>query len=457
MRYDGRMIAVFLSALSTVGWADAGYLGDPIQNAAPLLEADTQVTMSAEEVVIELLSPEIDGRELTEEERWELDWETNQQLHPDNRVVAAFEFTNTGPAQTVTMYVPLAVRHPFYGPYLWIEDEAAALETISIRVDGEPVEPYAVYRGVWDPDSYRDYGSWEELAPLIEPLQETEPAVGADFYFRNGATDPAAEVANPPHAAESLLAAWDVEFPAGESRLVEYSQRYEWSMDYLYTSFRFCYPLYTGAGWAGQIGRGRITVVGDPDFDWSYLAAAQGFCLPPAQRESDYELSFAAPFDKGVLLPDYAGDYDRALVWEFTDLEPVGGLESWKTFNPDFGDIYNADYDAWRAALDRGEEPPPDGRRATLIYLALGAAPNSYMVLDTSPVGMPVYDAPEGEPLAARAFYGDVVRVEERRNDWIYGSWWSPWSGDDQGYAGWLPLTVVDDDGLVRPRLIPQY
>jgi hypothetical protein len=59
--------------------------------------------------------------------------------------------------------------------------------------------------------------------------------------------------------------------------------------------------------------------------------------------------------------------------------------------------------------------------------------------------------------MAARAFYGDVVRVEERRDDWIYGTWWSPWSGDDEHYAGWLPLTVVNDDGLVRPRLIPQY
>ncbi len=446
-----RTLVAALTALVVAASADAGYLGSPLQNAEPLGE-HAGIQMAAEEVVILLSAPEVDGRELTEEERWELEWEEQLRLHPGVEVAAAFEFVNDGPADEVLMYVPLQVRHPFYGPYLWIEDEAAALDVIEIFVDGEPVEPFAVYRGVWREDEHND---WDELLEIIDPLNDEKPADGELFCFLNGATSSEDENPNPPYAAESLLAAWRVEFPAGESRLVEYRQRYDFSTDYEYHSFRFCYPLYTGAGWAGDIGRGRITVLGEPDFDWSYLAEYLGIYLPPPTWEADYPLRFEGPFAGSTLLEGFAGEYERILVWSFADLEPVGGVESWKTFNPDFGDIYNADYHEWSAALERGDKPAPDGRQATMVYLALGEPADGFMVIDPSPKGLTAYDEPDGEPLERGPLYTNILRVDERRGDWLHGSWYD--FGTSTEHEGWVPLTATGDEGLVRPRLMPQY
>lgn len=451
MSYRTSLFVIALTALVVTVDADAGYLGSPSQNAEPLGE-HAGIQMAAEEVVILLSAPEVDGRELSVEERWELEWEEQLRLHPGVEVAASFDFVNDGPADEVLMYVPLQVRHPFYGPYLWIEDETAALDVIEVYVDGEPVEPFAVYRGVWRDEDYND---WDELAGVIEPLSDEKPADGESFCFLNGATNPRDENPNPPYPAESLLAAWRVEFPAGGSRLVEYRQSYSFSSDYEYHSFRFCYPLYTGAGWADDIGRGRITVLGEPDFDWSYLAEYLGLYLPTPDWEAGYPLEFDESFAESVLLERFTGEYERALVWSFADLEPVGGVESWKTFNPDFGDIYNADYYEWSAALERGEKPEPDGRQATLVYLALGEPADGFMVIDPHPAGLTAYDEPEGEPLEQGPVYTNILRVDERRGDWLHGSWYDYETSTE--HEGWAPLTVTGDDGLVLPRLMPQY
>ncbi len=423
---------------------DAGYLGDLTSGATPIGE-HTSIVMTAEEVVIELRSEEVVYE----------DWSSTRY---SATITADFLFTNTGEANTVYTYIPYSVMTIFVSVLYDAVDMAIPLENPRVLVDGEPVEVRKLCVGNFD-ESVLEGGTWEEFAERALPLFDEQPENGEPFYFRRYFTDSEYGLGDITHPADALLAYWEVPFAADETKLVEYVQEYSLTSDYGEQVFRLTYPLFTGAGWRGDIGFGRVTVVPGEGCDWSDLRYYTGLHLPLPEEVEGHRLEICgdiadhAAFGKSDLASYDGGDYERALVWEFTDYEPHPGQLNSYALYPDIGDLGTYQYmlhEDYEAGFEESYDNPWD---YSMIYLYLGEYPPSYFfVVETD--GVPLFDSPGGNPLDdARIGFTHGARVLDWEGNWIKVSW-KDWESDRSG-EGWANLLPLDEDWLVVPSLLP--
>ncbi|HUT98703.1 MAG TPA: hypothetical protein VM054_06470, partial [bacterium] len=405
-----KLKVLLILSLVAAALGDAGYLGSVSSGASPI-GGHPGIAMTAEDVVIELRREHVDYE----------DWSANIY---DATVTADFLFTNTGDADTVYMYIPHAVRTAFVSYLYEAEDMDTPLENPRVLVDGEPVEVRKVCLGAFDPE-YMGETTWDEFAELTRPLFDAEPKAGGPFYFTRYFVEGDEEWGGKiTHPAEAVLAYWEVPFAPGETKLVEYVQDYALTSDYGESVFRLTYPLFTGAGWSGAIGSGRVSVVSGEGCDWGDLLYYVGLHLPlPADRDG-YRLDVLDPIadrsDFGKCdLARYDGEkYPRALVWQFSDYEPYPGQLNCNALYPDIGDIGNSQYmlyDDFDAGVVEAYVNPWD---YSMIYLYLGRyAPTYFLSANTE--GVPLYDSPGGEPLGESVAFTRSAEILGQEGNWV--------------------------------------
>jgi hypothetical protein len=437
-----KFLGILLVASAALG--DAGYLGSITSGASPI-GAHPSIAMTAEEVVIEL------RREHVDYEDWSADVYSAT-------VTADFLFTNTGGADTVYMYIPHSVLTVFVSYLYDAEEMETPLENPRVLVDGEPVEVRKVCLGAFDSEYMGDV-TWDEFAGYTGALFAEKPDEGGPFYFTRYFTDTEEDWGGKiTHPAGAVLAYWEVPFAPGETKLVEYVQDYAMTSDYGEKVFRLTYPLFTGAGWSGAIGEGVVSVVAGEGCDWDDLLYYVGLHLPLPVEEEGYRVDVLdaiadhPDFGKGELA-NYDGEkYPRALVWNFADYEPYPGrLDSYALY-PDVGDIGNTQYmlhDEFEAGEVESYSNPWD---YSMIYLYLGRfAPTYYLCVNEA--GVPLYDAPGGEPLDVGVGFTHGAEILEQDGNWAKLAW-SDWETGGEG-VGWANLLPLDDDWLVLPSLLP--
>lgn len=324
-----RSIVIFFSVIflaTGISSADLGYFVSIAQNPVPagIPGWHPAIEMTAEDVVIEVLGP---GKA---------------------EITADFLFTNNGNAETVIMYFPISVMTPQIS-HLWnLEETTPVLDSPVVTVNGESVEVYPLLRGRWSP-RWNEL-TWEEVLKFSTPLTVEEPDTNAVFFYMlhpscwgSLTMDLVSPLDVPDRLvmmADGFMAAWTVDFDAGEQILVEYCMEYRMSSDredYVYTVF---YPLYTGAGWAGSIGKGRISVIKGEWFvwqtliDWTSLSMTEGVEVENLELDPFPEFSDLVTWEKTRLSQLTGNTYYRALVWEFSDFEPVITPSVWQAFYP---------------------------------------------------------------------------------------------------------------------------
>jgi len=439
----GKLKVVFLLLLAAAALGDAGYLGSISSGASPI-GGHPAIAMTAEDVVIELRREHVDYE----------DWSTEVY---DATVTADFLFTNTGDADAVYMYIPRSVLTVFVSYLYDAEDMDTPLENPRVLVDGEPVEVRKVCLGAFEPECMGET-TWDEFAELTRPLFDEKPKEGQPFYFTKYFADPEEEWGKVTHPAEAVLAYWEVPFSPGEIRLVEYVQDYALTSDYGERVFRLTYPLFTGAGWSGSIGSGRVSVVPGEGCDWADLCYNVGLHLPLPVEEEGYRLDVLGgiadhpAFDKCDLANFDGEKYPRALVWQFSDYEPYPGQVNSYSLYPDIGDIGGTQYmlyDDFEAGNTEAYDNPWD---YSMIYLYLGPRAPSYF-LSANTEGVQLYDYPDGEPLGESIAFTRSAEILEREGNWVKVRS-SDW---ETGVAveGWANLLPLDGKGLVLPSLLP--
>ncbi|MCD4733713.1 hypothetical protein K8R78_05690, partial [bacterium] len=246
--------------------------------------------------------------------------------------------------------------------------------------------------------------------------------------------------------AKSTIIYWSVSFAEGEDQLVYYSEEYEASSDYDMRSKQLTYPLFTGAGWNAPIGWGRVAVVVSEQSLWDELFFYTGVAMPPPTWQRDFtEANFS--------MLDYLGyTHELALVWEFEEFEPITSNTHWYSFYPELGDMGAYLYmDIEHGPYEEGGKPPEQPWNSSYIKLAWGEGENSYFVVPFE--GLPLYDAPAGEELGRIAFGSTTVQVLEIIEDWAMVTIHDYM--DDTDSKGWIELYPLDDDGLVKPTILP--
>jgi hypothetical protein len=438
-----RLSVTLLVILAAAALGDAGYLGSVSSGASPIGE-HPHIEMTAEEVVVELRSEEVEYE----------DWSARRYYAT---VTADFLFTNEGDAETVYMYIPHTVMTLFVSVLYEAVEMEAPVENPRVSVDGEPVEVHKLCVGPFDPDWVGDR-SWEEFVELSRPLFGEKPEEGEPFYFTNYFTGTEMYWDEISHPADALLAYWEAPFEAGETVLVEYVQEYYLTSDYGEQVFRLTYPLFTGAGWRGDIDLGRVTVVPGENCDWSDLRYYTGLHLPLPEEEEDRRLEVCdgiaahAAFEKCRLAAYDGEEYERALVWEFSDYEPHPGQLNSCSLYPDIGDLGTYQFmlhDDYEAGLEESYDNPWD---YSMIYLYLGDfLPTYFFAVNTE--GVPLFDSPGGEELGARIGFTRGAQVSDWEGNWIKVSW-RDWESERSG-EGWANLLPLDEDWTVVPSLLP--
>ncbi|MCX7022214.1 MAG: hypothetical protein NTW26_08100 [bacterium] len=259
-----------------------------------------------------------------------------------------------------------------------------------------------------------------------------------------------------------MLAYWEVPFAPGETKLVEYVQDYALTSDYGERVFRLTYPLFTGAGWSGSIGSGRVSVVPGEGCDWNDLCYNVGLHLPLPVEEEGYRLDVLGgiadqpAFDKCDLAKYDGESYPRALVWRFSDYEPYPGQVNSYSLYPDIGDIGGTQYmlyDDFDAGVVEAYDNPWD---YSMIYLYLGPRVPTYF-LSATIAGVPLYDSPGGDvitsPLGESIAFTRGAEIVEREGNWVKTT--SSDSETGAAVEGWANLLPLDSGGLVLPSLLP--
>ncbi|MBA7643482.1 hypothetical protein ES703_51208 [subsurface metagenome] len=396
-------------------------------------------------MVIELLSEEVEYE----------DWSST---HYNATITADFLFTNTGGADTLYMYIPHAVMTVFVSVLYNAMDMDVPLENPRVLVDGEPVEVRKLCVGDFDPDWPGDR-AWEEIAEAAQPLFDEKPQEGEPFYFTRYFADPENDRWDITYPADALLAYWEVPFAAGETKLIEYIQEYSLTSDYGEQVFRLTYPLFTGAGWRGDIGFGRVTVVPGEGCDWNDLRYYIGLHLPLPEEVEGHRLEVFgdiadhAAFDECGLAGYDGVNYERALIWEFSDYEPHPGQLNSYALYPDIGDLGTDQYMLHGDFEDGLEESYDNPWDYSMIYLYLGKYPPGYFfAVDTA--GVPLFDSPGGDPLDdARIGFTKRAVISEWEGNWVKTTS-HDWETETTA-EGWVNLLPLDEDWLVTPSLLP--
>ncbi len=275
-------------------------------------------------------------------------------------ITAAFLFTNTGAADTVIMYFPLVVRTLTMGPALPLIDITDPLRAPSVSINGSYIEVHPMIGNTWLPE-YNEY-RWEDIRSEVMTMTETEPDMGEVYFYTVEAEnwhsydyidliydhyDEITFVEELQLLCNSLNASWIVPFSAGEEVLVEFCIEYTMSSEYENPYCTMIYPLYTGASWTGSIGEGRITAVPAGGLKFSDFHSWYSVSMPDAEIVEGLayvplsEISDCVSF-ANTELADFSGThFDSALVWIFTDFEPVVSPTHWQFFyyspdNPDY-------------------------------------------------------------------------------------------------------------------------
>ncbi len=437
-----KVLPILIFVVGALG--DAGYLGSITAGASPIGEHPS-IEMTAEEVVIELRSEDVVYE----------DWSTTRY---DATITADFLFTNTGEEDTVYMHIPYSVMTIFVSVLYGAVEMEEPLENPRVLVDGEPVEVRKLCVGPFDSDWSGD-GTWEEFVELSQPLFREKPDEGEPFYFTRYFTDSETHWDAISHRADALLAYWEVPFEAGETKLVEYVQEYSLTSDYGEQVFRLTYPLFTGAGWHGDIGYGRVSVVPGEGCDWNDLRYYVGLHLPLPEEEEDHRLEVFdaiadhAAFGKCDLAGYDGGEYERALVWEFSDYEPHPGQLNSYALYPDIGDIGTYQYmlhEDYEAGFEESYDNPWN---YSMIYLYLGKHPPGYFfAVETE--GVPLHNSPGGDPLDdARIGFTRRAVISEWEGNWVKTTS-HDWETETT-VEGWANLLPLDEDWLVMLGLLP--
>jgi hypothetical protein len=317
----------FFLLLTGFSEADMGYFASIAQNPVPagVPGWHPSIEMTAEDVLIQL------------------------GYRGQARITADFLFTNRGEAETVVMYFPVTVMNPQISALWSLEDISYPLDTPIVTVDGEAAEVFPLLRSRWYPET--GFLTWEDIEKFATPLTASEPDTGETFFYimdpscwGNLTMDFISELDTPDimaMEADAMMAAWAVEFEEGQQVLVEYSLDFTMSSYYEEYEYTLFYPLYTGTGWAGAIGRGRITVVPERQSgDWNSRPEFESISMPDGQRlESHFlepleEMTAMFSWDKTLLSEFTNSTYYRALLWEFENFEPVITRSVWFDFYP---------------------------------------------------------------------------------------------------------------------------
>jgi len=328
-------LAATIMIFASHSFADAGYLRSIVQNPVPASSLSTSIEMTSEDVLIEIYPGGYAG------------------------ITASFLFTNFGVADTVIMYFPVTVHTLTMGPGLGLYDITDPLDSPVITVNGIQTEVHPMIGNTWLPQ-YNEY-TWQDVRSEVFTMNEAEPDTGEfycyivdpdswdDYDFMKLVYGDSGELSLLEELltfVNSLNASWTVPFGCGEEVLVEVSMEYNMSSGYEDPYFTMIYPLFTGASWAGSIGTGRITAVAAGELSFTDFDSWYSVAMPDPVIAEDliYEplrsISCADGFENTVLAA-YSGEYyESALVWEFTDFEPVVSPSEWQYFyyspeNPD--------------------------------------------------------------------------------------------------------------------------
>lgn len=437
-------IFVLLFLLPPAVFADAGNLGSVAQGPVPLSGVSTSVEMLCQDVLIEV------GRS-------------------DYRITGDFLFHSPNDEGDVYMYFPVDVITPFISTLysaMWADD---LVERVSVSVNGRETEVFPLVIAQWHGDPGIGL-TWERALEALRPLYRNEPDPGEPAYFTRmpslaeftGSEDPIDSI-YPVLEGQAVNAAWKVDFSAGDTLLVEYAVTGTMTTDYDSTKAILCYPLQTGSTWAGNIGRGRITVVPSDGTDGEQITFATGVMMPPPERRSSFsfhplEEVARTPWFGGTRLSRFTGrSYNAGYEWNFYGFEPEVASTGWRALYPGLGDMYAVIVDSllrWR----EGElANRPRGWGGSFIYL--------YMA-DHHPKGLTVITG-EGVPLRRSPHEGAEaltmlpvtcwVETEEWRDGWVLvnaevlGCF-----GDDAGeYTGWVELYRIGEDSLLLPTVLP--
>lgn len=438
-----RLTLLLLTTLVSLSFADAGYLGSISSGplTLPAVGEHPSIAMTAEEVIIELYPPEVSLRE----EGWE--WEENRAT-----ITAQFLFDNNGPAAEVMMYMPVGITTVFSPSFPTGAYNDELLDRYRVWTEDGELPLRRAFIGRYKPELKQDL-SWEEYSLLVEPLFPEEPEPGEPFYFQTiqlpeGTPLPEGfETWDPLHYAKTTVIFWSVSFNKDESQLVYYREECYPSSDYDMQAKQLTYPLFTGAGWDAPIGWGRVAVVVSEQSLWEQMFFYTGVAMPPPTWQEDFT-------EVNLSTPDYIGRvHDRALVWEFEDFEPVVSKANWYTFYPELGDMgtYLLYMDVVHGPFEEGAEPPSQPWNSSYIKLAWGASRTSYFVVPFE--GLPLYDKSEGEEIETVAFGSTSLKVEEIANGWAAVTVHDYDAETDS--KGWIELYPLDDDGLVKPTILP--
>jgi len=455
------VIFALICVISGFVLSDAGFLGSPIQNPSPAIftTEHPSIEMVSEDVLIELHSNFDKALENADNER---------RVYAD--ITARFVFKNTGDKTVVSMYIPLALMTIFVSK-IYLEPNEVR-DMIDVYVDGNKVIVEPLYTGIYDSNFLKETGlSWKKFSKEIKAINKTEPKDGEFIHFRNYffvSTDDISLETEPYYDALALSASWSVSFNKGETKIIECSYICDFTSDYSYNTFRFTYPLFTGASWKDSIGSGRIVVVPSNDFNWNDIKYYIGLYLPEPEVTENYCYQMMSKFDgdsenmKGILSKYDSRTFKDSIVFTFDNLEPVVSKLSWLSYYPDI----EVSHESIPESMDEisGEHKEGDdvgsgakeGFIGTMIYIYVSRdfMPDPYYI--ASPSGIPVYESPEGKgklTMVDILSYGTGLDIIEDRGDWIKVSYIQPNGEKNEGV--WIKRSAKDERGLILPIIIP--
>lgn len=432
-------------AMPAAVFADAGYLGSVAQGPVPAGRESTHVRMVCQDVLIEV-------------------GENTYSITGD------FLFASEADEGPVYMYFPLDVLTPFVGALYSAMEPEDLLRRVSVTVDGERAEVFALMVCEWDP-AYMPPADWKRVVELLEPLSEERPEAGRPLYVRRmvgerelSGSPRGDDSAHPALRCQSVNAAWIAEAPPGDTVLVECVVTGNMSTDYFGERAILCYPLQTGSSWSGPIGRGRVTVVTADSIPMSSMVYTTGVMMPPESRPTPFQYM---PLPQISRHPAFPGSrlarlegraYGGALVWSFRDFEPALAPTGWRALHPGLGDMYGLVADSvgsWRSG-DIERRPAAWAGSYVYIYLS-NDQPEGLSVISVD--GLPLRRSPEeGAEALAVLPVSTGLNLLERRGSWlrVRARVDEPLGGGSAGErTGWVNLRRIGEEGLVLPSALP--
>lgn len=430
----GFLVFLFFLLCSQL-FSDAGYLRSVTSGPSPvLIDNDSiEIQMSYEEVFIS--------------------------IYEDSGIIKAqvnsvFVFDNFGDESEVLMYFPLEVRTPFYP--VGLSNYWADSLKIEVLVDGKICPVDIFYYDVWDSSMMRDM-SWEEFSACYEVLNINEPQEGEPLFYK--IDEKSRDFA---YEAKALLAFWKVKFDEKSTKFIEFSQEYLLTSDYENKMFRLSYPLFTGSSWANNIRKGRISVLFEDEEVKRALKFFIGSLMPLPEvyldgyTASDPLKEISERYKSDNLSKFYNRSYAGAIIWNFSDLEPLPANFRHHAFYPDIPDVGTEIMMEYMNFMEGSITEFKNPWCISFVYIILGDYhPNSYYVRTVQGVdfyenrelmGLPVFYAHYLSSLKLIEIGDSSSKFEVR--DYFSGNF-------DQIKKGWTNFYYIDENNLLVPKIFP--